>query len=195
MSQPSSPARPVDPPRDPNTLGQSGQRPSQNAPDQAWKLAALAVALVILAVLLFFLFTGPTSEQSAAPQEEPAAEEEEAAEEPPPPPPSASSDDPRPSSHPSGGSSSGGSAPAAQDSGELPSLNVLSVGYSPTPALRVVALRIGGALPYFLHEGDSIGDLKILSIMYDRVQISHKGKKYEIKVGSDGQVRLPKGVK
>jgi len=47
--------------------------------------------------------------------------------------------------------------------------------------------RIGGALPYFLHEGDTVGAIKIVAIMQDRVQISHKNKMYEIRVGSDGK--------
>jgi hypothetical protein len=187
MSQPSSPARP-DPARDTNAQSAApAPAPAQSSSDQAWKIVALAVALMVLALLLFFLFTGATTEQSAPPQEETSAEEEEAEEAPAPaPPPSA--DDPRPSSRSSSRGSEGTSAPP---DGELPPLNILSVGYSPVPALRVVALRIGGALPYFMHEGDSIGDVKILAIMSDRVQISHKGKKYEIRAGSDGQVHLP----
>lgn len=189
MSPTSSPARPVEPGRDTNAQFPAPHRPGQNAPDQAWRIVALAVALVVLAVLLFFLFAGPTTEQSAAPKEEASSEEDEAEEEPAPapaPPPPA--EYPRPSGRSSSGQGSDSSPP---QEAVLPPLQVLSVGYSPMPALRVVALRIGGALPYFMHEGDSIGDIKILAIMSDRVQISHKGKKYEIKVGSDGEVHLP----
>jgi hypothetical protein len=161
-------------------------------PDEAWKIAALAIALVILAILLFFLFTGATPDQTSAPaeHEEEYAEEEEAA---PAPPPPAMADDPRPSppSRPSSPSSD-----SDQQASPLPPMNVLSVGYSPMPALRVVALRIGGALPYFLHEGDTIGKIKILTIMQDRVHISHNGKTYEIRVGGDGKpIGAPKLVR
>jgi hypothetical protein len=198
MSQPSSPARAPEPARDPASAppGGGGQAPPQQAPDQAWKIAALAVALVVLAILLFFLFTGPTVDQTSAPAEDEAeyAEEEEAEEPDHAPPPPAMADDPRPSpsARPSSPSSEGSSQPASP----LPPMNVLSVGYSPMPALRVVALRIGGALPYFLHEGDTIGAIKILSIMQDRVHISHNGKTYEIRVGGDGKpVGEPKLVR
>ena len=196
MSQPSSPARAPDPSRDIGSAppGGGGQAPRQQSPDQAWKIAALAVALVILAILLYLVFAGPTMEPASAPAEDEAEyTEEEEAEEPAQAPPPAMADDPRPSpsSRPSSPSSEGSSQPAA-----LPPLNVLSVGYSPMPALRVVALRIGGALPYFLHEGDTIGAIKILAIMQDRVHISHKGKTYEIRVGGDGKpIGEPKPVR
>jgi len=187
MSRPSIPARPVEPPRETNTQAQApapAPPSAQNAPNQAWKIVVLAVALLVLAVVgLYFFFAGPTTEESAAPVE-PAYSEEEAPEE-------------APAPAPAGGSAEDSRAMqlsgqgAASAEGALPPLNILSVGYSPVPALRVVALRLGGALPYFLHEGESIGDIKILAIMSDRVQISHKGKNYEIKVGSDGKVHLP----
>jgi hypothetical protein len=195
MSQTSSPARAPEPTRDLGSPpGGGGQGPRQQSPDQAWKIAALAVALVILAILLFFLFTGVAPDQTTAPaQEEEYAEDEETEESAPAPPPPAMADDPRPSpsASPSAPSSDGSSKPAA-----LPPMNVLSVGYSPLPALRVVALRIGGALPYFLHEGDTIGAIKILAIMQDRVHISHGGKTYEIRVGGDGKpIGAPKLVR
>jgi hypothetical protein len=155
---------------------------------------ALAVAILILAVLLLFLFTGPTTEQSAAPNEEAYSDEEEA-EEAPAPAPAPAPPPPADAPRPAVGSSGQASDSSPPQEATLPPMQVLSVGYSDVPALRVVALRLGGALPYFMHEGDSIGDIKILAIMFDRVQISHKGKNYEIKVGSDGQVRLPARVR
>jgi hypothetical protein len=196
MSQPSSPARAPEPPRQPANAppGGGGQAPRQPASDQAWKIAALAVALVVLALLLFILFTGATVDQTSAPEEAEYAEEEEAEEPAHAPPPPAMADDPRP--RPSAPPPSRSSEGSSQQAAPLPTLNVLSVGYSPMPALRVVALRIGGALPYFLKEGDTIGAIKVLAIMQDRVHISHNGKKYEIRVGGDGQpIGQPKPVR
>jgi hypothetical protein len=192
MSEPSSPESPRDSGLPPRFSGgmppPAGGQPSRpKAPDQSWKLVALAVAFVILAVALWIYLSSPKVEQSPAPVEDEGAVVDEQAEEPAPAsPPAPMMEEPKPSGHSAGGSD----APA------LPPLNLLSVGYSPSPASRVVALRIGGALPYFLHEGDSVGAIKILAIMQDRVQISHKNKTYEIRVGSDGKpVGEPKLVR
>jgi hypothetical protein len=67
--------------------------------------------------------------------------------------------------------------------GKLPPVRVLSVGYSTEPRLRVAALRIGGGLPVFLHEGDSVGAIKVEAIMSDRIHISHGGETFVVKLG------------
>jgi hypothetical protein len=139
----------------------------------------VALALVILAATYYVLFAGSKTEQTAPVEHEAEVAEETEGEEPAPAPPPPAMGDPVPSSHAAGGA----------EPSPLPPLNVLSVGYSPSPAHRVVALRIGGALPYFLHEGDTVGQIKVLAIMQDRVQISHKSKTYEIRVGPDGKPR------
>jgi hypothetical protein len=187
MSQNPSPSRPPDP-----TNEGTGRVPSAIGGDsssQVWKFIALALALVLLGVLVFSWYPGPTPEQAQGPQtEEQATEDEEAQEEEaapqekpapapaPAPPPVA--DDPRPSPR----SSSRGDEPQAGPPSFLANIHVLSVGYSPLPARRVVALRIGGGLPYFLREGDTIGDMKIVAILTDRVQVTQGGKTYDILV-------------
>lgn len=189
MSQNPSPARPADPgheapSRQPTTSG------SGDSSSQVWKFIALGLGLVLLGLLLFSWYPGSTPEQAQQPAEEEQATEdaqaqqdEEAEKEKekptpaPAPPPVA--DDPRPSSRSSGG---GGSDAPQPPPSPLANVHVLSVGYSTLPSRRVVALRIGGGLPYFLREGDTIGDMKILAILTDRVQISQNGKTYEIAV-------------
>lgn len=183
MSQATNPVQPpAAPPREAAVQSAPPATSSGNAQaglsaDQIWKLVALGVALLILAVSLFYLISGPTAD-TAQEEEEYTTEEEEPKAPPATTPPPAFRDDvrPMPQRNPDRLKTS---APKPA----LPPMHVLSVGFSHVPSLRVVALRIGGALPYFMHEGETIGDIKILAIMADRVQISHAGTTYEIKIG------------
>ena len=146
---------------------------------------------MLFGVLLFFGYRGSQPQEAQLPPDSERVivngqvhEEGEAAvaenEQPAPAPAGALAEEPRPSARSSG---VGGGSDAAQGGGlpaALKSVHVVSVGYSPQPSNRVVALRIGGSLPYILHEGDTIGDMKILAILNDRVQVKQNGKTYEI---------------
>jgi hypothetical protein len=189
MSQNPSPSRPPEP----ENKAQSAATVSPAGQDAAvWKALALSLGLVLLALVLYLLSTGPASEEaSTAPEGEYAAqgepsqpeeyaEEEEAKQ---PPPPAAA---PAPPPAPPAGEAPRSRAPSRSAEPAQPptlsSVRVVSLGFSPTPSLRVVALRIGGGLPTFLREGDTIGDLKVIAILADRVRVTRGGKTYEIPV-------------
>jgi hypothetical protein len=143
-------------------------------------IAGIGAVALILVVALFFIFSEPKPDEYAMPQEEQQVVEPEMAEEAPAqpatrapaPPPLVAAPRPRPAPPAAG----------ANSQTQLPPLKVVSLGYSDAPSLRVVALRIGGGLPYFLHEGEKIGEVHVVSIMADRVQVKVGDKTYEVPV-------------